>query len=225
MPARSLSSSFPAWPTNGSPACPRGSREPRRRTSGRRPGCRRRRRPACGPAASGQRVQGPTASSLSSSARPGPRSRPEFTPADASVAAAARAAAAAAPAAPAGKLGWEAPGRRRPRTALPPSWPTVGTGEVLVAAHELLEVRLTLHADVLVDRHDRKHTHGGPSCAGIRPRTARAARRASPRTRCRRQARAGARARPQRPSGTSSRQNDPDHRAGRRSRAPPAAPP
>ena len=44
------------------PACPRGSPAPRRRTSGRRSASPSRRRPACGSAASAQRVQPATAS-------------------------------------------------------------------------------------------------------------------------------------------------------------------
>src|SRR5688500_2412127 len=150
IPFSSFSSSLPAWPTNGTPFA-----------SSWNPGASPTNiRSACGSpepkttcvrvAASGQRVQPRVSSRYWASVSLTGRSLGAWP--DASAAAAAAAAAAAGAAAEAG-LGRRAADRERrhllqhvPRTAL-------RTGDRLLGApDELLEVRLALHARVLVHR-------------------------------------------------------------------------
>src|SRR5207244_1350838 len=143
IPASSRSRSLPAWPTNGTPcwsswkpgASPTNTRSaagsPEPKTT-----CVR-------PAASGQRVQPEAAAArpASSSARP-----------TASVATATASAATAAASAEARLLGG-AVSREHGELLAHVLGAAVRTVGVVPVPDELLEVRLALHADVLVDRH------------------------------------------------------------------------
>ena len=128
----------------GLPACPRGSRAPRRRTSG-RPRDRPTPKTTC---------VGPPRAGSACSPRPRRRRTPRARRGRGSVAAAAGAAAATA-AADQPRLGCSrcrAP--RRPRTACARSRSrSPGSRRSSPIPDELLEVRLALHADELVDRH------------------------------------------------------------------------
>src|SRR4051794_40002100 len=139
IPARSLSSSFPAWPTNGSPclsswkpgASPTNIRSasglPLPKTTCVRPSCKR------------QRVQ--------------PATWRERTSSSVKDSAAATGTAATTARTSVGRLiGGAVPGEDRELLAHVRRR-AVRAVRLLAASDELLEVRLALHADVLVDRH------------------------------------------------------------------------
>src|SRR6266542_2070047 len=139
IPARSLSSSFPAWPTNGMPclsswkpgASPTNIRSafgsPTPKTTCVRPSARR------------HRVQPATSRANASSS--------------VNCSAAATGTAATTARGPIGRLLGGAVRREHRELLADVRGSTVGAVRLLAVPDELLEVRLALHADVLLDRH------------------------------------------------------------------------